>query len=104
IPYSDLVKVRVADYRLMLDTEYGESWAFSRMGKELDVYCKTINDALNALSLKTQNILKELLPGYDSSTIRRAARLMKEGRAARRSDIDSLAPGMWKELEKKLAD
>ena len=101
IPYSDVVKVRIEDYRIILDTEYGESWVFSRMGKELDVCCKTINDALSALSIKTQNILKELLPGYDSSTIRRVARLMKEGRAARRSDIDSLARECgknWKRL------
>jgi hypothetical protein len=104
IPYSDVMKVRIEDYSLILETEYGESWAFYRMGKELEIFHKTLNDALNALSIKTQNILKELLPGFDSSIIRRAAGLMKDGRAARRSDIDALAPGIWEEMEKKLAE
>lgn len=57
---------------------------------------------MNELSLKVQSSLKELLPKADPSVIRRASRFMKEGKAARRSDIESISPELWKELEKKI--
>jgi hypothetical protein len=72
------------------------------MGKELDTCFKMLNDLIKALSVKTQLSLQELLPIYDSSVIRKVAKLMKDGRAARRIDIEAISPGIWTELEKKL--
>lgn len=102
IPYSDLARIQIENYRLILDTDYMDSFVFSKMGKELDICYKIVNDLINGLSVKTQLSLKELLPIYDSSVIRKIARLMKEGRAARRFDIEAISPGIWEELEKKL--
>ncbi|MFZ2035521.1 MAG: hypothetical protein WAU62_01210 [Dehalococcoidales bacterium] len=102
IPYSDLAQIRIDNYKLILDTDYGDSYAFSRMGKELDECFKMLNDLINALSIKTQFSLKELLPIYDSSVVRKIAKLMKDGRAAKRFDIEAISPGIWTELEKKL--
>ena len=102
IPYSDLSQTRIDTYKLILDTDYGDSYVFSRMGKELDACFKMLNDLINALSVKTQFSLKELLPIYDSSVVRKIAKLMKDGRAARRFDIEAISPGIWTELEKKL--
>jgi hypothetical protein len=104
IPYGDLSNIRVEDYRLVVSTEYGEIYSFSKMGQELDKCNKIMNEALNKLATKTQMSLKELLPAYDSSTIRKIARLMKEGRAARRMDIEAVSQGSWSELEKKLEE
>jgi hypothetical protein len=102
IPYSDLAQIRVDIYKLILDTDYDDSYVFSRMGKELDTCFKMLNDLIKALSVKTQLSLQELLPIYDSSVIRKVAKLMKDGRAARRIDIEAISPGIWTELEKKL--
>jgi hypothetical protein len=102
IPYSDLARIRVENYRLILDTDYMDSYIFSKMGRELDICFKMVNDLINELSVKTQLSLKELLPVYDSSVIRKIARLMKDGRAARRIDIEAISSGIWEELEKKL--
>ena len=102
IPYNDLARIHIDNYKLILDTDYNESYVFSRMGKELDVCFKILNDLIKALSVKTQLSLQELLPIYDSSVIRKIARLMKDGRAARHMDIDAISPEIWKELEKKL--
>ena len=102
IPYSDLTQIRVDTYKLILDTDYGDSYVFSRMGKELDACLKMLNDLIKSLSVKTQLSLQELLPIYDSSVIRKIAKLMKDGRAARRIDIEAISPGIWTELEKKL--
>jgi hypothetical protein len=102
IPYSDLAQIRIDTYKLILDTDYGDSYVFSRMGKELDESFKMLNDLIKALSVKTQLALEELLPIYDSSVIRKIAKLMKDGRAARRFDIEAISPGIWTELENKI--
>ena len=102
IPSSELVQIHVDNYRLILDTDYEDSYVFSKMGKELDICYKMLNDVIEALSIKTQLSFQELLPAYDSSIIRKIAKLMKDGRAARHMDIDAISPEIWKELEKKL--
>lgn len=102
IPYSDVASIRVENYSLVLSTDYEELYQFSKMGQELDKCHKILNDSLNNLATKTQMSLKELFPAYDSLVIRKTARLMKEGRAARRMDIEAISPGLWVELENKL--
>ena len=102
IPYNELTRIHIDSYKLILDTDYCDSYVFSKMGKELDVCFKMLNDLIKALSVKTQLSLQELLPVFDSSVIRKIAVLMKDGRAASHMNIDAISPGIWTELEKKL--
>jgi hypothetical protein len=102
IPYNDLARIHIDSYKLILDTDYDDSYVFSKMGKELDACFKMLNDLIKAISVKTQLSLQALLPVFDSSVIRKIARLMKDGRAASHMNIDAISPGIWTELEKKL--
>jgi hypothetical protein len=100
--YSDIQEIRKEDYALSVATEFKEKFIFSKMGNQLDSFVKTLSAAVNELSLKAQSILKEIAPELDPSLIRRAARLMKEGWSARRSDLEAISPEIWKHLEAKL--
>ncbi len=102
IPYSDIAQVQDADFTLVMTTDSGERFVLSKMGNQFDPFTRTLSDLMTDLSLKVQSSLRELLPEANPSVIRRAARFMKEGRAARRSDIESISPHLWTELEKKL--
>jgi len=102
IPYSDILEIQDEDFTLAITTDFGEKFVFSGLGKQFDPFTKTLSDLINELSLKVQSSLKELLPKADPSVIRRVARFMKEGKAARRSDIESISPELWIELEKKV--
>jgi len=102
IPYSDISDIKEEDFSLAITTDFGEKLIFSKMGKQFDPFTKSLSDLLNELALKVQTSLKDLLPQANPSIIRRAARFMKEGRAAKRRDIESISPELWKELEKKL--
>lgn len=102
IPYSDILEIQDKDFTLTMTTEFGEKFVFSSLGRQFDPFAKTLSDLINELSLKVQSSLKELLPNADPSVIRRAARFMKEGKAAKRSDIESVSPELWKEMEKKI--
>lgn len=101
-PYGDIVDFSAEDYLLTISTEFAEKVVLSQMGRQFDSFCKAISEAMNALSLKVQSALKELLPQSDPAVIRRASRLMREGRAASKHDIEAISPQLWKQLESRL--
>lgn len=102
IPYSDISEIHEEDFTIVINTDFGGKFIFSKMGGQFDLFTKTLSDLMSELSLKVQSSLKELLPKADPSVIRKAARFMKEGKAAGRSDLESISPELWIELEKKL--
>lgn len=102
IPYSDISDIKEVKLGLMLKTEYGGTLTFRKMGAELDPFKKVLSDSLNELHLKVINSLRELMPNASMTSLRMAARFMKEGRAACRKDIEAIDPELWAELEKKL--
>jgi len=102
IPYSEILEIKDEDYTLILLTESRAKWIFSEIGRDFDSLVNTLSQLVNELSLKVQSSLKELLPGANPSIVRQASRFMKEGRAARRSDIESVSSELWSELEKKV--
>jgi len=102
IPYCDISKNQVNDYKLIVSTDYQETYVFSQMGKELEKSARLINESMNKLSKKIQISLEEIFTYRDSSVIRKIAQLMKDGRAARRLDIEAINPELWSELEQRL--
>lgn len=102
IPYSDIKSFNAQDYMLEITTEYGEKFSASQLGQRLDPFTKALSDASLALQQKVVSMLTKLLPLSSPVDIRRVARYMKEGRAARRSDITAVSPSIWDDLEKRL--
>jgi hypothetical protein len=102
IPYSDILEFRSEDYTFTITSESGEKFTLSKMASQFDPFRKVVSDSMNQLALRVQSWLKELLPEADPTIIRKAARFMREGKAARRSDIESLSPELWKRLEMQL--
>ncbi len=100
--YSFINGIRQEDYRLDIEMETGEKWRFEKLGREFSPLLKSLSDALSALSLNTQQHLRQLLPDVSLSVIRKAAELLKDGRAAQRADLENIHPSLWIELEKRL--
>jgi hypothetical protein len=74
------------------------------MGGQYEPFKKGINGAMNSLALKAQELIKSVAPAADSSMARRAARLMRDGRAAKKNDLDAISPEIWHGLEKKIEE
>jgi hypothetical protein len=102
IPLSDIVSVLVEDYNATISTELGEKLVLRRMGSEFDPFLRVLSEASNDLQKSSVSILKDLLPGVDSQSLRKIAGLMKEGRAAKKADIDNVDPKAFKSLERRL--
>ena len=102
LPFSFISSAQAQDYRLTVTTERGQALVLSMLGREFDPLARALNDAMNALSLKAQATFKELVPLADSSMVRKAARHVKDGRAAMKKDLDAISPRIWPDMEKKL--
>ncbi len=102
IPYSDIEEVVEQDYSIRIKTEFDEVFVFSKLARKYDLFVKTLSKLMNDLSEKTQSMLREMVPTAPSLSIRQAASFMKEGRAAKKSDIESVLPELYSDLEKKL--
>ncbi len=102
IIFSDIEDIKDDDYKLIIKTESGEKIILSKLGNKFDSFTKEISSAINDLSIKVQNSLKELMPDVNSSTIRKIAEIMKEGKAAKRENLEKISKDLWQKLEKKI--
>jgi hypothetical protein len=103
VPHSYIQGIREDDYTLIVETEFGEQIRLSMMGARYNQVKNALNKMMHELIAKSQATLKQLLPGVNPMVIRKAALLMREGKAARRVDTESISGDLWKELESKLS-
>ncbi len=103
-PYSDISQFSEDDFALLMQTEDGEKLRFSKMGRQFDPTKEAVSKILNELSVNTQNLLREMLPSADQMVVRKIAALMRDGKAARKGDIETISAKAWKDLENKLAE
>jgi hypothetical protein len=102
IAYSDVIDIKDDDFKLSLVTEAGEKIILKMMGRDFEPFVKSLSQIINELSAKVQASMKELLPSVNPSVLRRISSIMKEGKAAKREDIESISKELWNELENKI--
>jgi hypothetical protein len=102
IPYSDILEVKEDDYALTITTDFGERLILSKMGWQLDPFKAMLTTINSELQSKVLVLLQELFPDENPLRLRKIAQFMKEGKAASRSDIESVNPDLWLQLEKRL--
>ncbi|HEY3422165.1 MAG TPA: hypothetical protein VGK13_03325 [Methanocellaceae archaeon] len=102
--YSKIAGIAEGDHSFVLTMENGEKLTISRMGGQLEPFKKALNDAMSQLTLKTQDLIRSVAPAADPSQVRRAARLLRDGMAAKKSDLDAISPAIWHGLEKKIEE
>ena len=49
------------EYKLVLNTEFGERFEFFKTGKRFDAFGKSLSDALNKMMLRSQTTIKEIV-------------------------------------------
>jgi len=103
VPRSYVRGIREDDYTLIVETEFKEQIRLSMMGAKYNQVKNALNKMMNELIAKSQATLKQLLPKANTMVIRKAAMVMREGKAASRTDIESISGGLWRQLEDKLS-
>ena len=104
VPYSYVSQTSKVEYRLILNTEFDERFEFSKLGDKFDAFGKSLSDSLNKMMLRSQTIIKEMIPETDPFRTYKLAVLMKDGRAAKRKDIEALSADLWRRLTKSVGE
>ena len=104
VPYCYVSQTSKIEYKLILTTEFGERFEFSKLGDKFDAFGKSLSDAFNKMMLRSQTTIKEMIPETDPLKTFRVAALMKDGRAAKRKDIDALSTNFWRRLTKMIGE
>jgi hypothetical protein len=102
IPYSEIREISERDYKIFVNSE-SASLELSLFGEKFNSLSSELKQALAELSLRTQEVLKECLPELDPLTIKKAAELLKDGKAVNKTELDKISPKIWSELEKELS-
>jgi hypothetical protein len=102
IPYCYISQISKGDYKLSVIDELANKIEISQLGANFDPLSKALSEAFNKMITRTQENVKELIPEADPATVRKLASLMKDGRAAKRKDIELLSSEFWRRLTKKI--
>ncbi len=102
VPYAEITGLAAGDYALTVKAEFDGAFTFSKMGRETDPFNRKLSEILNEISETTQAMLKSIAPEAGPSALKIAAGFLKDGKAARKSDIESASPGLWLKLEQRI--
>ncbi|MEK7580078.1 MAG: hypothetical protein AAB465_00475 [Patescibacteria group bacterium] len=102
IRFSDILETKTEDFKIVITDEAGEKFIISKLGEKFDLFKETLNSCLNEISLNTQNFIKGIWPEIDFSTLNEISRLIKEGKAVNKKDIEGASPEFFKKLEMAL--
>ncbi|MHB1444010.1 MAG: hypothetical protein ACYCXO_14885, partial [Candidatus Humimicrobiaceae bacterium] len=100
--YCEVTDIAEGDYLVTVTSESGQKLELSKMGYEFDSFKKTLSDTINALDLFAQTLVMQLDPALDTLTTIKIARLLRDGKAAMKKDIEKYSAQVWKSLEKKI--
>jgi hypothetical protein len=104
VPFCYITQTTKADYKLAVADELGEKYEFSMLGEKFDALARELSNALNRLMVRSQQTLKELEPEANPVLVSKLAALMKDGRAAKRKDIEQFLPNLWRRLTKSIEE
>lgn len=104
IPYCYIKQVTKGDWKLIIIDDFGEKYEFTQMGENFDPFTKRLAEANSALTRRTLEAVKELVPEADPATVQKLAALLKDGKGAKKQQIESLSPQFWKRIVEKIKD
>jgi hypothetical protein len=104
LPYCYITNVNKQDYAIKITNEFLEKIEFTQLGQDFDPFAKVLSEALNKMILRTQENIKELIPEATPIVINKLASLMKDGRVAKRKEIELQSQDFWRRLEKRIEE
>jgi hypothetical protein len=100
--YSDIIDATSAEETLSVRTERGCTIHLSRLGRELGPLHRDLSAAVQETSGAAQSLIKQLCPTLSPAQLASASRLLSEGKAARRGDVEAISQELWAALELRI--
>ncbi len=104
IPYGLISDIRSGDYTLTVEEESGTRVTLSGMGRAHHHFVSTLSETLDSLAARTARELDEMMPTLGPEVIGRLTPHLRDGRAAARSDLEALSPGIWDAFTRRMEE
>jgi len=102
LPITAMANIAQGNWRIDITTDMDEKLTLLRLGPKYDLLCSGLSRAIAQQSMKTQEFLKECFPKIEASVIRKLARVMKDGKAVRRGEIQRISHQLWQQIEERI--
>jgi len=100
--FSDILETKSEDFKIIITDEVGEKFIILKLGEKFDLFKETLSGCLNEISLNIQNFIKGIWPEIDFLTLNEISKLIKEGKAVNKRDVEEVSPEFFKKLEMAL--
>ncbi len=102
ILFSDILGTKTDNFQIEITIEKVGKVIISKLGEKFDLFKETLQSCLNEIVLNVQNFIKGIWPEIDFSILNKISSLIKEGKAIKRGEIETMAPEFWERFEKAL--
>jgi hypothetical protein len=104
MPYSGISSISEGKHAISVRTLGGSELEVSMLGDAFTLFSDALSNAYGDVQLRAQKAIHLFVPELGVQELRKAAALMKEGRAAKKSELEAAVPGLWDKLEARLKD
>ncbi|MDP2892527.1 MAG: hypothetical protein Q8O09_05260 [Bacillota bacterium] len=101
LPYALVENPRRGDYCITFSLFQMENWELSMLGKSMDDTWRDFTGAMDRLLQPVYAAVEGICPGVNPFALRKAAFMLRDGRAAKRDELEAAAPGLWEALIKQ---
>ena len=102
IPYSLISKFNEDNHRLYIETDIGECIILSQIGLALEGLKHTYTELITKLDKRLQPTIQNLFKETSSSLFTQLTMLIRDGKSAKKEDLDSLKVDLWPQMEFRL--
>jgi len=100
IPFSEFAGVEIESYKVKVTTSSHGTVELTKLGNETQFFVEKLREAMKSVEAATIETIREMVPSANFDELQKLSRLMIEGRAACRTDVEAISPALWVKLEK----
>ncbi|HYB07212.1 MAG TPA: hypothetical protein VEB87_03545 [Nitrososphaerales archaeon] len=99
-PFSEFVAVTLESYKVRIATRGRGIIELSRLGDNTQFFVEKLREATKSVEAASIETIRTMIPSAGYDELQKLSRLMIEGRAACRPDVEAISPDLWPKLEK----
>ncbi len=105
LPYGDISEIIKGDYVFTIKTSVGEELKIKKLGRSHKEFERKLDSLLGKLTKNIRSELEKLVESdhrIDEVNLIEVSRLMKDGRAVKKSEIKNISKKVWRSIENSL--
>jgi len=100
LPFSSILTVGLQSYKVRITTTERGIFELSRLGDATEFFIEKLREAMKNVEAASLETIRTMVPSASYDELQKLSRLMMEGRAALRTDVEAVSRDLWAKLEK----